>query len=32
MLVTPVLPENLIRPPAIDFLTFGCGPWEVLSI
>ncbi len=24
----PVLPENLIRPLAIDLFTFGCGPWE----
>ena len=23
-----VLPENLIRPPAIDFIFFGFGPWK----
>jgi hypothetical protein len=26
--VGPVLPENLIRLPAVDYLTFGCGPWN----
>jgi len=24
----PVLPENLIRIAAVDFLTFGCGSWD----
>ena len=24
----PVLPENLIHPAIVDFLIFGCGPWD----